>query len=409
MLRKQIILVVLVFAFFPTFSWAGEDEDLCESTIPAELLECSRRVYELEDKRLNDLYSTFIASVGKENSEEIKRAQIIWIRFKEDYCERDRIYDPPASNYPATFPFVDDKNMCMAKMSFDRSNEIERIIKLKKEEFPDDYFYSFILAPLITRGGDVLPRYFSQLDRAMEEIKEDKEWKNYAQLNCDFSAKYANEDRDTCEARLYFIYLAIYRSLSWPMAFEDPCNSHIPGELLECAQNAHEISDKRLNDIYSTFIASAGKDNSKEIKRAQVVWIRFKEDYCERTYGPIGHPGTIPPVENKNTCLASLSFDRSNEIERIMQLKKGEPADDDFSRWMVLLDAKGQGIKSRFFSNLNSEIAKVEEDKEWKNYVRLTCGFSAKYANDERDTCEARLYFKHLLEYRHIRVSPEEN
>ena len=45
----------------------------------------------------------------------------------------------------------------------------------------------------------------------------------------------------------------------------------------------------------------------------------------------------------------------------------------------------------------------VRNDNYLANYVKATCGFSAEYANDDRQLCEGRLNFIYMRDYLQVR------
>lgn len=168
---------------------------------------------------------------------------------------------------------------------------------------------------------------------------------------------------------------------------------------------AYMKADKELNEIYATFIKTAGKENERAIKTAQVAWIRFKEEHCQVGYDATSVSSRAPMYTA--LCLTAATEDRIYEINRIMEMKSSllfpfYSGDfflrDDFTNMLRVFGTIGYN-KSEFMDKLSREVAGYDNSN-WKKYVQATCDFSKSYTPvDERDMCEARLNFVYLRNF----------
>jgi uncharacterized protein YecT (DUF1311 family) len=168
---------------------------------------------------------------------------------------------------------------------------------------------------------------------------------------------------------------------------------------------AYVKADKKLNEIYATFIKTAGKENERAIKAAQVAWIRFKEEHCQVGYDATSVSSRAPMYTA--LCLTAATEDRIYEINRIMEMNSSllfpfYSGDfflrDDFTNMLRVFGTIGYN-KSEFMDKLSREVAGYD-NANWKKYVQATCDFSKNYTPiDERDICEARLNFVYLRNF----------
>ncbi|MCL2591034.1 MAG: DUF1311 domain-containing protein [Betaproteobacteria bacterium] len=162
------------------------------------------------------------------------------------------------------------------------------------------------------------------------------------------------------------------------------------------AQDEEEYrkADKVLNEIYSTFIKSAGKENVQAIKTAQRAWIRYKEKHCNVNYDAVSESSVAPL--NTYSCLRTETELRIHEIKRIMRVKK-DPSDyerDEFST--ILSMSETTADKTKLMISINNAMLEYA-DADWRKYVRATCAFSANYIEEDQDVCEARLNFIYVI------------
>jgi uncharacterized protein YecT (DUF1311 family) len=202
MFQKKVILIILAFAFFSSYSLA-QDLESCNTTL--EMIDCTWKAYQPSDKEINNLHSTFVSSAGNENMSAIKKAQIAWVRFKEKFC---KVYDDNSLGTSAPI----EKNICLTKITEDRSTEIKRIMQRNVDKCSrcDDFFRA---VAVLSASGYKKSEVLSKINTSVFKIA-GNEWKNYVHATCDFSEKYINDKRDMCEARLNFIYLRNYEQVT---------------------------------------------------------------------------------------------------------------------------------------------------------------------------------------------------
>jgi len=212
MQQKQVMLVALVLAFFSMPVLAEEAFDPAKKSCPGmstlEMLHCAGNEYGKVDKELNELYAEFVASAGKDNTQAIKNAQRAWIHFKEKFCGRYAFFESNPGSL-AQLVHVD----CLSKITGDRIREIRRIKAMKAYGIYSDSF-ARILKRLDATGRD---RYMRSLATEVADLNgslsrdvtsdykvdyNDKAWKQYIGLTCDFSSTYIRDERKVCEARI---------------------------------------------------------------------------------------------------------------------------------------------------------------------------------------------------------------
>lgn len=166
------------------FSYAQEEEE-----------------YKIADNILNETYQVFIKSVGKNNVQAIKTAQLAWIRYKEKHCNVS--YDAVSESS------VSPQNIysCLRVETELRLNEIKRIMKIKNDpsEYERDGFYLILLE---NESAADKTKFIIAINSAIMEYG-DADWRKYVRATCAFSANYIDEDQDVCEARLNFTYVIV--------------------------------------------------------------------------------------------------------------------------------------------------------------------------------------------------------
>ena len=92
-------------------------------------------------------------------------------------------------------------------------------------------------------------------------------------------------------------------------------NSNI--EMLQCARERYEASDRQLNQVYKQVRSKIGASEQELLIDAQVAWSKYRDQGCEmETYGSrgaSGHRGF------KNACLERVTHVRSMELEAYLR------------------------------------------------------------------------------------------
>lgn len=109
-------------------------EEVCNKGLSSDMLKCSQIEQKNNDQLLNKKYSNFreriSKSYGKNDSDglrilaDLKSAELSWIQYRDYNCKVATGYiDPKSIVYETT------RNLCLAKMSLARSQELDELAK----------------------------------------------------------------------------------------------------------------------------------------------------------------------------------------------------------------------------------------------------------------------------------------
>jgi uncharacterized protein YecT (DUF1311 family) len=100
---------------------------------------------------------------------------------------------------------------------------------------------------------------------------------------------------------------------------QDPCaNAQTTADMDACAGKEYKKADAALNKTYREVSANLDDPGYKEaLKKAQQVWITFRDANCEmKSY--INKGGTIYPIVYTN-CLTEMTSRRTKELHELVE------------------------------------------------------------------------------------------
>lgn len=160
---------------------------------------------------------------------------------------------------------------------------------------------------------------------------------------------------------------------------ENPCDSTVTQDLLQCASTRLSEADAQLNAAYKKKISSAGK-KKEALRDVQLAWISFRDDYCNGIYEE-SRGGNEADID-KIFCLASLTEDRVVELDRIGK------DNDETELFKVLRSLERAGYDRQ---EVLDRLASSPDGSKWRQYSDKNCAFLEGASGAVRTECLARL------------------
>ncbi|MER8884613.1 lysozyme inhibitor LprI family protein [Mesorhizobium sp. C280B] len=106
---------------------------------------------------------------------------------------------------------------------------------------------------------------------------------------------------------------------------DDCANAQDQGTLNECAGNAFDKADKKLNDAYKQIEGRLKGDaeTKKLLVDAQRNWVAFRDAECAFQGGPREGAGSMYPMVVYD-CQTALTNDRVRDFENYLNCPEGE-------------------------------------------------------------------------------------
>ncbi|MDR1975996.1 MAG: lysozyme inhibitor LprI family protein [Campylobacteraceae bacterium] len=104
-----------------TISVAAFAQDCNNAQTQTELNICTDTLYKNADKELNNIYSSYRATLDKTQKEALKNAQTAWIKYRDLSCAFE------ASSLAGDSAYAMVLNQCLAKKTKDRTEEIKEL------------------------------------------------------------------------------------------------------------------------------------------------------------------------------------------------------------------------------------------------------------------------------------------
>ncbi|WP_448124646.1 lysozyme inhibitor LprI family protein [Pseudomonas veronii] len=157
-------------------------------------------------------------------------------------------------------------------------------------------------------------------------------------------------------------------------------------DIFQCVNHLYEKVDKKLNEQYSTMLASHGLSNKNLLREGERAWIKFRDSHCIYIYES-ALPGEEAGIE-KMGCLISLT---SSRLVELLYLDTGANGDSFYNSLSLM-----SSIFSKNRDEILSYIENVESPPEETEYYKKNCELTGIiYAENER-LCRARMKFQSM-------------
>lgn len=157
------------------------------------------------------------------------------------------------------------------------------------------------------------------------------------------------------------------------------CESIATQDLLQCASSRLSKADAALNAAYKEKMSSA-REWKNALLDVQRAWIGFRDKYCNEIHDE-SMGGNEADIE-KTFCLASLTEDRTIELDRI-------GANLDETTLPKVLRALERAGYNR--QEVLERLASGPEGSKWRQYASKNCEFLQEAAKPQRVECLARM------------------
>ena len=156
-----------------------------------ELTICSQQAFDRIDRELNESYKATLKNLNEAHKSALRKNQITWIKFKEEYCTE--AYE---SVYPGKEAVL-DRLSCLTQITSNRNSELiylrtgvisdgfPKAVSIINQNLPNHDYSKAIT--VVAGSGD----YGST-------------WRDYASENCALAQRLFGEDIQTCTARMRF-------------------------------------------------------------------------------------------------------------------------------------------------------------------------------------------------------------
>lgn len=121
----KIILAIILFVIpnkiFAEDLYSKKFSECIEASASndLEMAECSRQEYEVQDKKLNDVYKTLMLQLDDDRKSKLKDAQRAWLVFRDKNCD---FYHNPDGGTLGILIEAD----CKTSLTANRVNELEK-------------------------------------------------------------------------------------------------------------------------------------------------------------------------------------------------------------------------------------------------------------------------------------------
>lgn len=118
-MNKLMVSAVLVSGLFMATPLLADD--CANATDQASLNQCAGADYAAQDKRLNQLYGEYRKGLDDGQKQQLKQAQLAWIKFRDLACAFELSNLEGGSAYPMQL------NACLAQKTAARIKELEQL------------------------------------------------------------------------------------------------------------------------------------------------------------------------------------------------------------------------------------------------------------------------------------------
>lgn len=104
---------------------SAQPVDFCDSGdyTTVDLVSCTSRNLHYEDSKLNMSYKSLMKLLENKEKNQLKQAQLAWIKFKESSCKFSARHFQGSSMYAVEF------NSCITNYTYDRRLELDNEVK----------------------------------------------------------------------------------------------------------------------------------------------------------------------------------------------------------------------------------------------------------------------------------------
>lgn len=162
------------------------------------------------------------------------------------------------------------------------------------------------------------------------------------------------------------------------------CDSEKNSDLIACAMNAYEKSDKKLNQNYKIVFGSIDGNKKTILRDGQRSWIKFRDEYCSVFNAGEDELGQESAIDYY-TCLFDVTSARVYEL-KILQ------GEDDIFDVMIYKLATYYSDKS--VDDVKKDIYEVGKgNSNFDYYANKNCDLHFLLYDQPREHCLVRVYF----------------
>lgn len=93
-------------------------------------------------------------------------------------------------------------------------------------------------------------------------------------------------------------------------------------DMNRCAASEHASADKELNKVYNAYRARLDEEQKKQLRDAQLAWIRFRDLNCAFESSGVKGGSAYPMV--LSGCLAGVTRARVKQLAELATCKEGD-------------------------------------------------------------------------------------
>lgn len=93
-------------------------------------------------------------------------------------------------------------------------------------------------------------------------------------------------------------------------------------EMNQCAAQAYAQADRELNELYKKYMARLSDEQQRQLRDAQLAWIRFRDLSCGFESAGVKGGSTYPFV--LSSCLARMTRARVQQLGALANCKEGD-------------------------------------------------------------------------------------
>jgi uncharacterized protein YecT (DUF1311 family) len=100
------------------------------------------------------------------------------------------------------------------------------------------------------------------------------------------------------------------------------CNGSQTSDVTQCASEDFHKIDTQLNKAYNRYRARLSESQKKQLKEAQLAWIRFRDLSCDFESSGVEGGSAYPMI--RDHCLVTKTGIRLREIQALEKCEEGD-------------------------------------------------------------------------------------